>query len=121
MPPKARTDLQVDLHGNGAADTTVRGISSSNRLNAGSRDHHVEEVIRYLSNGTIASSDATFHDELGDVLNLNAAHLKNGRAAALHALQEMMKKRGTLNKQRWEKLLGESSFDNNGGLYSSRR
>jgi uncharacterized protein (TIGR02646 family) len=75
--------------------------------NPANPDHHVEEVIRYLSDGTIASSDATFHDELRDVLNLNAAHLKNGRAAALHALQEMMKKRGTLNKQRWEKLLEE--------------
>jgi uncharacterized protein (TIGR02646 family) len=87
---------------------TAKGNRGLSR-NPANRDHHVEEVIRYLSNGTIASSDATFHDELGDVLNLNAAHLKNGRAAALHALQEMMKKRGTLNKQRWEKLLGEWS------------
>jgi uncharacterized protein (TIGR02646 family) len=87
---------------------TAKGNKDLSR-NPANRDHHVEEVIRYLSDGTIASSDATFHDELSDVLNLNAAHLKNGRAAALHALQEMMKKRGTLNKHRWEKLLEEWS------------
>jgi hypothetical protein len=72
--------------------------------NPANRAHHVEEVVRCLSDGTIASSDATFHDELSDVLNLNASHLKNRRVAALHALQKMMKKRGMLNKQRWEKL-----------------
>ena len=75
--------------------------------NPANRDHHVEDVIRYLSDGTIASSDATFHVELSHVLNLNAAYLKNGRTAALHALQKMMKMRGTLNKQRWRKLLEE--------------
>jgi hypothetical protein len=87
---------------------TAKGNKDLSR-NPANRDHPVEEVIRYLSDGTIASSDAAFDDELSDVLNLNAAHLKNGRAAALHALQEMMKKRGMLNKQRWEKLLGEWS------------
>src|ERR1700729_1295792 len=38
MPPKARTGLQIDLHGNRAADAAVRGFSSPTRVSAGSRD-----------------------------------------------------------------------------------
>jgi uncharacterized protein (TIGR02646 family) len=87
---------------------TAKGNKNLSR-NPANRDHRVEEVIRYLPDGTITSSDATFHDELSAVLNLNAAHLKNGRVAALRALKEFLRKRGTLNKQRWERLLDEWS------------
>ena len=87
---------------------TAKGNKDLSR-NPANWDHHVEELIRYLPDGTIAASDGTFNAELSDVLNLNAAHLKNGRVSALRALQAMMRKRGTLNRQRWERLLGEWS------------
>src|SRR5271163_1765985 len=38
MPSEARTGFQIDLHGNGAVDAAMRGVSSSSRLSAGSRD-----------------------------------------------------------------------------------
>lgn len=87
---------------------TSKGNKSLSR-NPANPDHHVEQLIRYLPDGTVTSSDQTFNAELSDVLNLNAAHLKNGRAAALRALQQMTMKRGTLSRQQWEKLLGEWS------------
>jgi uncharacterized protein (TIGR02646 family) len=78
-------------------------------LNPAMRDHHVEEQIRYLPDGTISSSDVPFRDELTSVLNLNAANLKNGRLAALRGLQGMLRTRGGLTKQHWQKLLEEWS------------
>src|SRR6202161_289092 len=38
MPSEARTGFQIDLHGNRAVDAAVRGVSSSNRLSADSRN-----------------------------------------------------------------------------------
>jgi hypothetical protein len=38
MPLEARKGLQIDLHGNGAVDAAVRGVSSSSRLSSGPRD-----------------------------------------------------------------------------------
>ena len=99
------------MGGDGQRDSVKHcDTSKGNRdlsRNPANRDHHVEELIRYLPDGTITASDEMFNAELSVVLNLNAAHLKNGRVAALRALQEMMRKRGTLNRQRWERLLGE--------------
>jgi uncharacterized protein (TIGR02646 family) len=77
--------------------------------NPANPNHHVEELIHYLGNGKIASPDAQFDLELSEVLNLNAAQLRNGRTAALKALKKMLSVRGTLTKQQWEKLLGEWS------------
>lgn len=87
---------------------TAKGTKDLSRSPA-IRDHHVEEQIRYLSDGTIGSSDVNFSGELNGVLNLNAAHLKNGRLAALRGLQGMLRKRGGLTKQHWQKLLEEWS------------
>ena len=105
--------LGACMGGDGQRDSvkhcdTAKGSKDLSR-NPANRDRHVEEQIRYLPDGTIASSDATFDGELNDVLNLNAAHLKNGRLAALRALQELLKKRGTLNKSRWQRLVEEYS------------
>jgi len=87
---------------------TAKGYKDLCR-NPANRDHHVEELIHYLGNGTITSPDAQFNGELSNVLNLNAALLRNGRTAALRALQKMLSVRGSLTKQQWEKLLGEWS------------
>jgi uncharacterized protein (TIGR02646 family) len=87
---------------------TAKGNKDLSR-NPANRGHHVEDLIRYLGDGTIASSDVQFDGELSEVLNLNAAHLRNGRLAALWALQKMLSVRGSLTKQQWEKLFGEWS------------
>ena len=87
---------------------TAKGNKDLSR-NPANRDHHVEELIRYLANGTIASLDIQLDGELREVLNLNAAHLRYGRLAALRALKRMLNVRGSLTKKQWEKLLGEWS------------
>ena len=87
---------------------TAKGNLDLSR-NPANRNHHVEELVRYLPDGAIASSDVQFDGELSGILNLNAAHLRNGRLAVLRALQKTMKVRRSLTKQQWEKLLGEWS------------
>ncbi len=41
----------------------------------------IEERIKYGADGTIRSTDATFDDQLNDVLNLNVSHIKDRRRA----------------------------------------
>ncbi len=88
-------------------DTAKKNQSLSR--NPANPDHHVEEQIHYLSDGRIASTDAAFDAELSGVLNLNVSLLRNGRLAALRALQKALRVRGTLTKQQWERLLAEWS------------
>jgi uncharacterized protein (TIGR02646 family) len=45
--------------------------------------HMIETRLRYLSDGTVESTDAGFDAQLHDVLGLNLAHLKNSRKAIL--------------------------------------
>ncbi len=45
--------------------------------------HYVEHLIRYGTDGTIASDDAAFDEELNQVLNLNHPFLRNNRKATL--------------------------------------
>jgi len=53
----------------------------------------VEDLIRFLGNGRIESTDAAFDAELNGVLNLNMEFLVNQRKATLRAFQAGWEKR----------------------------
>jgi uncharacterized protein (TIGR02646 family) len=53
--------------------------------------HRIEQRIRFLFDGTIASGDDDFDAQLNDVLNLNLPLLKNRRKSVLTAMLEWWK------------------------------
>ncbi len=65
---------------------TRKGWSSLSR-NPAEPAHRIEDVIRYLPDGTISSTDAALDEELDQVLNLNMPILINNRKAALDAFK----------------------------------
>lgn len=67
--------------------------------------HRVEELVRFLGDGSISSVDPTFERELNDVLNLNLAVLKNNRKASLTAFTDALLKMGELRRPELERLL----------------
>lgn len=67
--------------------------------------HRVEDLLRFLGDGRIASNDQRFDRELNEVLNLNAAFLRNNRKATLDAFKATLAKRGTLSRQSVEREL----------------
>jgi uncharacterized protein (TIGR02646 family) len=71
--------------------------------------HRVEELVRYLGDGRITSSDAQFTQELDKVLNLNLAFLINNRKAVLDGFIQSLPAAGTLSKAIWQKKLKEWS------------
>jgi uncharacterized protein (TIGR02646 family) len=88
--------------------------------------HQIEEIISFLTDGSIASSDAQFNQELGrkkgdeeferGVLNLNLPFIRNNRKAALDGFKEGLKKRGSFTKAQIEKLVAEWRGDAEGEL-----
>jgi uncharacterized protein (TIGR02646 family) len=101
------------LGGDGQRDSvkhcdTAKGMKLLSR-NPANPDHHVEELVRFDSQGKITSTDADFDLQLNTVLNLNAAHLKNSRIAELVAFHKAFKIRGTLTRQQLNKIIGEWS------------
>lgn len=66
--------------------------------------HRIENFIRFVGDGRIVSGDRAFDAELNEVLNLNAAVLKNNRKAVLDAFKSALAKRGDLRRitlERW--------------------
>lgn len=74
--------------------------------NPANTTHRVEEVIKYLGNGRIESSDAIFNRELNDVLNLNLPFLVENRKAVLDGFTASLPP-GTHSKAVWQKKLKE--------------
>ena len=71
-------------------------------------DHAIEAKVQYDRDGTIRSSDATFDNQLNQVLNLNLAELKNRRKAIFDAIVDWWKKetaklRGPVSRERIER------------------
>jgi uncharacterized protein (TIGR02646 family) len=83
--------------------------------NPATPDHQVESFVRFQGDGTVASQDQAFDQELNNVLNLNAPHLRNNRKAALDAFKSTLHKRGELQRATLERWLrdwnGESHVD----------
>ena len=53
--------------------------------------HQIESRVRYEPDGSIHGNQATFDDQLNDVLNLNLPQLKEGRKSPLDAVLEWWK------------------------------
>ena len=77
--------------------------------------HHVEDLIRFLGDGTIVSNDRAFNAELNEVLNLNLAFLRNNRKGVLKAFQRAIEKRGTLSREALDRLLGKWNGESDPG------
>lgn len=79
--------------------------------------HRIEDIVSFLNDGSIASSDVQFNQELGrkqgdgtfaeGVLNLNLAFIRNNRVGALKSFTDGLIKRGGLRKAQVEKMLAE--------------
>jgi uncharacterized protein (TIGR02646 family) len=54
--------------------------------------HHIETRIRYGLDGTIASGDEVFNDQLNRVLNLNLTLIKNNRKGVLTGLLDWFRR-----------------------------
>lgn len=57
----------------------------------------IQNIIEYGSDGTIRSTNATFNEQLSDVLNLNVVHLKSNRKAALDGFITLVVKKHKSN------------------------
>lgn len=86
---------------------TRKGDTSLSR-NPANPAHYIEDVIQYLGDGRIKSSDATFNQDLNEVLNLNLAFLVNNRKAVLDGFMQSLAP-GTISKAVWQKKFREWS------------
>jgi len=62
--------------------------------------HMIESRLRYLSDGTVESTDAAFNDQLNSVLGLNLKYLKNNRKAVLDAMLVWWRMAQPVSKQK---------------------
>ena len=96
-------------------------------LNPSNPEHRIEEVIHYLTDGSVRSDDHDFNAQLGEnpravhqdskrILNLNLPFLMNNRKASLDAFQKGLTKRGSLQKITLQKLLAKWSSDDGAQL-----
>jgi uncharacterized protein (TIGR02646 family) len=77
--------------------------------------HHVEDLIRFEGDGTIASDNPVFDAQINNVLNLNVPFLINNRKASLEALKATLAKRGTLPRATLERWLSDWNGDSHAG------
>lgn len=104
---------------------THQGNKSLSR-NPSNPDHRIEEIISYLADGSIVSSDSQFNQELGaknangtfdeGVLNLNLSFLRTNRKQALNGFKDGLAKRGRLTKAQITRLLTKYRGDAPGEL-----
>jgi hypothetical protein len=82
--------------------------------NPANPSHRIEDVIRSLGDGRIASSDPIFDGEINDILHLNLKLLQNNRKATLTAFQGLLG-RGQLSRPGLEKLLRQWNGEEEAG------
>lgn len=75
--------------------------------NPANPEHHIEEKLRYLGDGTLKSMEKDFNTQINrQVLNLNWTRLKQNRKAIIDAVQQgLAAKPGTRSKAEIQKLL----------------
>ena len=88
--------------------------------------HRIEDIVSFLNDGSIVSSDAQLNAELGSqradgtfeegVLNLNLSFLWTNRKDALDGFKAGLQKRGRLTKEQITRLLGLWRGDQPGEL-----
>ena len=96
----------------------VRKADSELALNPADPAHNVESRLRYLGDGTVASSDALFQQQIEAVLNLNMPLLKRNRKAVVTAIHKALARRpSTRTRGQIRRLLEAwSSQDGEGRL-----
>lgn len=88
--------------------------------------HRIEDIVSFLSDGSIVSSDAKFNEELGSrntdgvtfsegVLNLNLPFLRQNRKEALKGFTDALGKKD-LTSEQITKLLAQWRGDESGAL-----
>jgi hypothetical protein len=86
----------------------TRKGDSDLKWNPAEPEHRIEQRIRFESDGTIASDDAEFDQQINDVLGLNLPLLKNRRGSVLTAIlqwwrAEKVRLRGPIPRERLER------------------
>ncbi len=95
--------------------------------NPSNPDDRIDDIMYYLTNGEVRSSDQTLDAELGEhpdlisinserVLNLNVAFLRNNRIGVLDALKSGLQARGQLQRGVLERLLRKWQGEEGGAL-----
>jgi uncharacterized protein (TIGR02646 family) len=107
--PKPNNERDTDRHCD-----TFKGDKDLSR-NPANPLHHVGDLIRFLPDGRIAATDATFNQELSSVLNLNNPILVNNRKALLTAFKMMLPKRNNIPTAEWETLLRDWNGEGHDG------
>lgn len=80
--------------------------------------HNIKSKIDYHEGGKIKSNDATFNQQLNEVLNLNETRLVSNRKAALSVIQgELNKKSGTRDKREIQRMLNNVLSRNRRGQH----
>jgi uncharacterized protein (TIGR02646 family) len=97
--PRRNDERDVDRH----CDTS-KGDRDLSRNPANPLDH-VGDLIHFLPDGRLSSTDSVFDAELSTVLNLNNPVLVNNRKAVVSAFKKLLPKRGNLSRAKWEALL----------------
>ncbi|RWM71191.1 MULTISPECIES: retron system putative HNH endonuclease [Mesorhizobium] len=89
-------------HGQPAADQhcDTRKANRDLQWNPATAAHMIETRLRYLSDGTVESTDAVFNDQLNSILGLNLQHLKNNRKAVLDTVLDWWRTVQPVPKQR---------------------
>jgi uncharacterized protein (TIGR02646 family) len=82
--------------------------------NPANPSHRVEDLIRFLGDGTVSSSDLGFDAELNKVLNLNSPFLKKNRVSMLTAFKSELEK-GGVSRAKLERWLGEWNGESRSG------
>jgi uncharacterized protein (TIGR02646 family) len=62
--------------------------------NPANPDHRIEDLIRFLGDGQIVSTDPAFETEINEVLNLNLQSLMNKRKGVLDGFTKLLAKNG---------------------------
>lgn len=88
--------------------------------------HRIEDIVSFLNDGSIVSSDGQFNQELGckrpdgtfdeGVLNLNLSRLQMNRKRELDGFKDYLEKRGRLTTAQVKKRLAEWRGDEAGEL-----
>ena len=80
------------------------------KFNPADPNHHVDQRVKYLEDGTIQSDDEEFNEQIENVLNLNAMFLRQQRRERLQFFLEFL---GTesLKRQAWERILADWNGD----------
>lgn len=109
-------DVNVIAGVNGVGKSGVlQALATLFSRNPANLAHIIEKMVRYRTDGTIVSDDATLDRELNAVLNLNLPLLRNRRKAVLDGFIASLGT-GKITSGQWERLARKWGGDDAGEL-----